>query len=130
MAARSLLLLVALLAAASAASAWRPLFPIVQPSVDSLLGVEDKFGAFLVQYGKNYTGTQYLHRLKVFRDNLVKATLNQVRTPQLVEDSRSLCLGRTDVKVSKCQGGRAGIGWGSSLRQLLMSCCLKGRGTE
>ncbi|GAQ77563.1 hypothetical protein KFL_000010120 [Klebsormidium nitens] len=81
MAASSLLLLVTLLAAVSAASAWRPLFPIVQPSVDSLLGVEDKFGAFLVQYGKNYTGSQYLHRLKVFRDNLVKATLNQLNDP-------------------------------------------------
>ena len=79
MAARALTCLVLVLAAVSAASAWRPLFPIVQPSVDSLLGVEDKFGAFLVQYGKNYTGSQYLHRLKVFRDNLVKATLNQVR---------------------------------------------------
>jgi hypothetical protein len=78
MAPRFAFFLVAVLAAVSAVAAWRPLFPIVQPTEDSMLGVEDKFNSFLTQYGKNYTGRQYLHRLKVFRDNLVKATLNQV----------------------------------------------------
>lgn len=81
MAPRLVFSLVAVLAAVSAVAAWRPLFPIVQPTVDSMLGVEEKFNSFLTQYGKNYTGRQYLHRLKVFRDNLVKATLNQVCMP-------------------------------------------------